>query len=1087
MVGHVQLTYTREQWAKRLYAAAARPYSNEAELRYGLYTVLHPYCVEVVGLDEAQLRHEGTSSSGRFDTLLGTTLIEYKAPRELETNSRRRHHAEQALRYLADEHIGASVVLITDGYWWGILRDVPDAPFTEESLAEPAGPAEDRFQWRRNSEASAARVLDLLDTITFDPVNPRTLMNRLGPTTTQGRRLLRAMARSVEERASDGRTDILFRQWLALAGVSYGIDAEHSRWPAPHAKMLGVLDAALATAGYAVAIFTLHTYVALCSKLIAAESLALLRGTSERRPSQWAALRPEDFATELERLENGQFAVEMRAPRMMGGDLFGWYADAAREDPELRAAIRELVSAFAQLAWARLAHATRVSSDLLRDFYTGIVPRELRKGLGEFFTPEWIAERVVEKAVELSATSNSSQLRFLDPTCGSGTFLVAAMRRTINAARAEGMTPEEVARRAVDSVTGFDVNPVSPLMARVNLLLTLGDLVDHLPEVSLNVFQADSILVPEEPTGQIRLDQANAAVTVPLVIGDISLPPSLATLPAVSGLARITDDSIQRGRSVEVFSDRLRAEFPTMGVEAADTQSTIEIAIELYIKLYKLHVEGKDGVWAHVIEQSFAPRVLEPVDIVVGNPPWISWKNLPLEWRERSESTWRRWGLWQSKQKGGGTPMADISSLLLARAVDTYCPSGIVALLMPEGVLLNEPGGRAIRRCTLAVGTPAARSFAPVFVDDFSTLNPFADAANKPIALYVRSGAPPVFPIIATKWTRSKARASLPVDMGLQAARKVLETAEHVLGPVDPKDIASRWRPALPEGSVDAARPITVPGYTWGQGFHTRGADGIYFCEVISPAPYPGGLVQIRTSPQLGRNTRDLAPTEALVEARYLWPLVRGANVAPFRVESSGVYCLVPHDPDHPGQVLSRKDALRDAPRLYDFFEPYFDQLKGRSAYDMKIDDDHPWGIQGTAWRHMGRERVLVLCRYMEPSSRPPAAVYQPRHDPALGFNTTCYPNNKVNFLATSSLQEADFVAAFVNSRPAQDAIARRSSTTTIGPAMLNSLALPKFDRLNELHRKISAVGQECRLTPQAWPALGPELAQLVVELLEVS
>ncbi len=547
MVRFMRLSSTRQQWASDLAKAAGAPYPNESSLRHALYNVLGPYCVEVVGLSGGQLLHEGTSGSGRFDTMLGSTLIEFKSPGELDTRTKRRQHAGQALRYLRDNAIGAAVVILTDGRTWGILRDPLSSEEPQLTLDDELfGPLHDDeyFQWRPNSEATAGRVLDLLDTLVFEQVNPRSLMNKLGPTTSEGAGILKALAGSLNDRSPNGRTDILFRQWVALAGISYGISSESESWPKTREAMLGRLATIIPDIGFAGTIFVLHTYVALCSKLIAAEALALTRGTADQRPSQWATESDTDFRSSFDRLESGALADEMSAPRMMGGDLFGWCADAAHTDLVLKSALRGLVGAFAQLAWARLAHATRVSSDLLREFYTGIVPRGLRKGLGEFFTPQWIAERVVAKAIELSAMSGTDQIRFLDPACGSGTFLVAAMRRSINAASEAGLEPGDVARRAVEAVTGFDVNPVSPLMARVNLLLTLGDLVDHLPEVRFNVFQADSILIPEDPAGQVRLDQGQAELTIPLVIGEISLPRSLASLRAVAGLAQITDTSI---------------------------------------------------------------------------------------------------------------------------------------------------------------------------------------------------------------------------------------------------------------------------------------------------------------------------------------------------------------------------------------------------------------------------------------------------------------------------------------------------------------------------------------------------------------
>lgn len=1079
------LVSTKYQWATQLASVAQKNHKNEASLRHALYTVLHPYVIEHVGLDEAAIRHEGTSKSGRFDSLFGGTLIEYKSPGELETKSKRRHHAGQALRYLRDERIGAAVVLLTDGLVWGILRDVEldddEAQPTLDFVQPLQVPDDERFQWRDNSVATAMRVLDLLDTLRFDRVTPESLMNRLGPSTTQAREVLAQLSDALVTREKGSRTDILFTQWVALAGVSYGIGSESSPWPEPRQQILGDLSGILPKGGYAATIFVLHTYIAVCSKMMAAEALALTRSQAENRPSQWTSLSGKDFDHKIRLLESGELAASMRAPRLMGGDLFGWYADELAGRDQLRAAMRELYTAFSQLAWARLAHATRVTGDLLRDFYIGIVPRKMRKSLGEFFTPQWIAERIVDKAFSLSGLEPTDKVRYLDPTCGSGTFLVAALRRVVAAATSRGLSPGACAEEAVESVNGFDINPVSPLMARVNLLLALGDLADELPEISFNVYQADSILIPEEPVGEVTFDQADSALAVPLVIGEILLPPSLATITAISGLAQLIDVSIQRNRTPATFLARLKTDLPHLGVSSDDVTSALDAAALLYAKLQTLHIEGKDGVWAHVIEQSFAPRVLGQVDIVVGNPPWISWKHLPEVWRTRSESTWKQWGLWQTKRFGGGTPMADISSLLLARCVATYAPKGIVALLLPEGILINEPGGRAIRSTVMrGVDGQVINSFNPMFVDDFSTLNPFTDASNKPVALYVRAGEKASFPIDALHWKRAAKGSSLPVHVPLVKMLGSLSRTESTLEPIDSVDTGSKWRPPAGANEIEALSGPIAPSYTWGQGFHTRGADGIFYCEVLSDKPTSGGLVRIRTRPDLGRNTRAIDSIECFVEAEFLWPLLRGSSVGPFHVTESSLYCIVPHLPEKLSQPITTSALIARGPRLYDYLENHIPRLVSRSAYDLKLTDESPWGIQGTAWRHMGRLRALVVCRYMEPSGRPPAAVAMPQDDPRLGLRTTMYPNNKVNFVGCESLSQADYVAAFVNSGPVQDLIQRLSSTTTISPSTMNRIGIPIFDSDIRVHRDLSALGQECRLDPTLWESLREEAAALV-------
>ena len=103
--------------------------------------------------------------------------------------------------------------------------------------------------------------------------------------------------------------------------------------------------------------------------------------------------------------------------------------------------------------------------DLFRDLYANVIPAKARKQLGEFYTPAWLAEHLLHVAGFDDAINSGNDIRVLDPSCGSGTFLLAAARRMLKA----GMTTERIAQ----CVAGFDLNPLSVLMSVANLAALL--------------------------------------------------------------------------------------------------------------------------------------------------------------------------------------------------------------------------------------------------------------------------------------------------------------------------------------------------------------------------------------------------------------------------------------------------------------------------------------------------------------------------------------------------------------------------------------------------------------------------------------
>ena len=109
--------------------------------------------------------------------------------------------------------------------------------------------------------------------------------------------------------------------------------------------------------------------------------------------------------------------------------------------------------------------ACEPGTDVLRDLYQRLVPARVRGALGEFLTPPWLAEACVQRLEELGAPLTTG--RVLDPTCGTGTFLLPILKRKL----AAGGDVQAV----LDSIAGYDLNPVALEAARANFAVALGE------------------------------------------------------------------------------------------------------------------------------------------------------------------------------------------------------------------------------------------------------------------------------------------------------------------------------------------------------------------------------------------------------------------------------------------------------------------------------------------------------------------------------------------------------------------------------------------------------------------------------------
>ncbi len=107
--------------------------------------------------------------------------------------------------------------------------------------------------------------------------------------------------------------------------------------------------------------------------------------------------------------------------------------------------------------------------DPLGLFYMAMSPLNIRKGNGQFFTPEILADKLTD--ISLAKLDHSRLLNVLDPACGSGMFLVKVYRKLYQQCADEGWDIHVAHRHLCARLVGFDIDPVSVWLCKINLAL----------------------------------------------------------------------------------------------------------------------------------------------------------------------------------------------------------------------------------------------------------------------------------------------------------------------------------------------------------------------------------------------------------------------------------------------------------------------------------------------------------------------------------------------------------------------------------------------------------------------------------------
>lgn len=110
---------------------------------------------------------------------------------------------------------------------------------------------------------------------------------------------------------------------------------------------------------------------------------------------------------------------------------------------------------------------TRFLGDLYQD-----LSEATRKRYALLQTPEFVEEFILDRTLTPALREfGYREVRMIDPTCGSGHFLLGGFARLVAEwwRQAPGMNPRQIAQNALDGVAGVDLNPFAVAIARFRL------------------------------------------------------------------------------------------------------------------------------------------------------------------------------------------------------------------------------------------------------------------------------------------------------------------------------------------------------------------------------------------------------------------------------------------------------------------------------------------------------------------------------------------------------------------------------------------------------------------------------------------
>lgn len=845
--------------------------------------------------------------------------------------------------------------------------------------------------------------------------------------------------------AGNNKIKMLFEEWRTLFGQVADLSAAQAaeiRKHIPFSPKLPVGDTVAA------ALFAIHTYNAFVMKLLAAEIVAQYGLTAYPDFCEHLLGLDDDDLLELldQEVERGSFFEAARIVGFVEEAVFSWYVDRsipAEDRAACCAAIRPLLT---QLALYRMDDLSAARShDVLKSFYQALVPETLRKALGEFYTPDWLADVACDRA----EVADWSDVRALDPTCGSGSFLLEVIRRKRNIAEQANLPPADTLIKILNEVWGFDLNPLAVQAARTNFLIAIADLVAAAGiEIELPVLLADAVYSPAHSpvAGQDFVEYGIGSAQANL---NIVLPAELAF------------DRARLDRAFSIMADAVHDELEYPDVERSLVAAGVMAAAEAtdwrsalgstYGQVLDLHRKAWNGIWFRIVRNFFWSAVAGQFDLVIGNPPWVRWSNLPELYRQRIKPTCEQYTIFSETPYHGGNEL-DISGMITYTVADKWLKPGGALTFVITQTHFQSPSSQGFRSFRINENY----NLVPERIDDLKRLKPFPKVANKTAIMRLRKvghATKPSYPVPYAVWEKSTGQsAAIPEGLAKSAVLARVEQKSWEANPVNGGN--SPWAILPPGRFADMTALQGQSDWISGRKGVTADLNGVYMVRIIDQNAATG-LVQVETRPEAGKT--DIGPARRFwIEPDLLYPLLKGASdfsACEVHVQDQ-LYILIPNKGITGAEYIATESAVSSLKQTKKYFNHYKSLLERRSTYRLRQKGAPYYAVYNSGSYTFAPFKVV----WAELSSTFEAAVFTKSNVPLVG-DRIFVPDHKVYFADFTSEDIAHFVCGILNSTLVKEYVESHTIQIQVSN-IFKHLRIPKFDPKNSGHKQLAAVSK---------------------------
>ncbi|MBM3405101.1 MAG: SAM-dependent DNA methyltransferase [Bacteroidetes bacterium] len=985
-------------------------------------------------------RDERQLANGRPDTVFNQLILEYKKPGTIHPkNEKNRKLISQVQGYIEDlakEERWKDERLLGvafDGNYFLFIYKVKKW-IEEEPIAV--------------SEKSVERFLEMLEKLTSKAaLVPENLIRDFavgsGSRNFIASNAIRAFYFALTSNTHP-RVKVFFEQWALQFAEVHGA-LENKKFDAQTLfKSYGFRKEEQRDFNFLAFFFALDTYYGLLMKLLAYQVVGFytLKDIAGLPLSEWDKLSSDQLLDKLQVLEEGGIfrAEPLNIRNFLEGDLLSWYPDVWNDGIEK--SIRDIIDRLNQYDPETMEILPDQTRDILKKLYQFLVPKQIRHDLGEYYTPDWLAERCLNQVGYGTKDPDLFKKRVLDPGCGSGTFLILAIKRLKEHARLKKIDPSETLLQITKNIVGFDLNPLAVISARTNYLLAVADLLKHKKgELTIPVYLCDSINPPSAKHQDELFDQQAGHYQISTSVGTFRFPEALVQRATVQQVTLLLEDCAKKKLATTQFLDRVHRELKT-----TEDRKNIDLVLgETYEKLLELERKGINGIWARIIKNAFAPLFSGIFDFIVGNPPWVNWEALPNEYRNNIKFLWLYYGLFTltggEGRLGGGKK--DISMLMLYVSIDKYLrDSGKLCFIITQTIFKTQGAGDGFRRFRIG---ESSKFFKINGVEDLVDIQPFEGATNQTAIILLQKGQKTEYPVNYTLWIH-KPRTSVLSDDALEDIFPKTIRINHKARPIS--GTTNQWINARPLALNSLYKILGVCEFKSKCGIVT-GANGAFWIKVLQKE----GNYLVQNVPEIVKFKKvyDIPEVHYWVEPDLVFYLLRGCDVRRWH-SSPSINIIIPQDPIN--RIPINLDLMqRKYPNTLEYLRNFESILRKRPSHVFKQSEGYPF---------------YAMFGISEDTFLPNKVVFRKIGEDMI--SCAVHPENEamsivadqsLNIIPTDSITESYYLSGVLNSLPIRWYI-KSTATRNVPSQIISDIRIQRYNTKDILNNEMSRVSKLC-------------------------